>query len=211
MDFDDLLSQHRRAASASSPRCWSTTSGASARARRRVPGHQPGAERAGAACSAREHRNVCVVGDQRPVDLRVPGRRHPQHPRVRGGVPRRHGDRARAELPVDADHPRRGQRGHRQQPRPQAQGAVDRPGRRRAIIRYHADDETDEAQWVAHQMAPAARRAATTAGATSPSSTGPTPRAGSSRSSSCGPASRTRSSAAPASTTGARSRTRWPT
>ena len=39
-------------------------------------------------------------------------------------------DRARAELPVDPDHPRRRQRGHRQQPRPQAQGAVDRPGPR---------------------------------------------------------------------------------
>ena len=54
-----------------------------------------------------------------------------QHPRVRGGVPRRHGDPARAELPLDPDHPRRGQRGHRQQHGPQAQGALDRPGRRR--------------------------------------------------------------------------------
>ena len=68
----------------------------------------------------------------RPVDLPLPRRRHPQHPRVRGGVPRRHRDRARAELPLDPDDPRRRQRGHRQQPRPQAQGAVDRPGPRRA-------------------------------------------------------------------------------
>ena len=67
---------------------------------------------------------------RRPVGLRVPGRRHPQHPRVRERLPRRHGDRAGAELPLDPDDPRRGQRGHRQQPRPQAQGAVDRRGRR---------------------------------------------------------------------------------
>ena len=121
-------------------------------------------------------------------------------------------DRARAELPLDPDHPRRRQRGHRQQPRPQAQGAVDRVGPRRArIVRYHADDEGDEAQWVAHADRRTCTTAATTAGATSPSSTAPTRRAASSKSSSCAPASRTRSSAAPGSTTGARSRTRSPT
>ena len=49
----------------------------------------------------------------RPVDLPLPGRRHAQHPGVRGGVPRRHGHRARAELPLDADDPRRRQRRHR--------------------------------------------------------------------------------------------------
>ena len=50
------------------------------------------------------------------------------------------------------------------------------------IVRYHADDETDEAQWVAHEIAAPARRRRATAGATWPSSTGPTPRAGCSRS-----------------------------
>ena len=95
---------------------------------------------------------------------------------------------------------------------PQAEGAVDR---RRAqastIVRYHADDEGDEAQWVAHEIGAPARRRAATAGATWRSSTAPTRRAGWSRSTSCASASRTRSSAAPASTTGARSRTRSPT
>ena len=85
-----------------------------------------------AACSPSEHRNVCVVGDSDQSHLPVPRRRHPQHPRVRGRLPRRHGDRARAELPVDPDDPRRRQRGHRQQPDAQAEGAVDRAGRRRA-------------------------------------------------------------------------------
>ena len=48
-----------------------------------------------------------------PVDLRLPRRRHPQHPRLRGRLPRRPGRQARAELPLDADDPRRGQRGDR--------------------------------------------------------------------------------------------------
>ena len=49
--------------------------------------------------------------------LPLPRRGHAQHPRVRGGVPRRHRRGARAELPLHPDHPRRRQRGHRQQPR----------------------------------------------------------------------------------------------
>ena len=40
---------------------------------------------------------------RRPVDLCVPRRDDPQHPRVRAGLPRRAHDPARAELPLDAD------------------------------------------------------------------------------------------------------------
>ena len=50
---------------------------------------------------------------RRPVDLRLPRRRHPQHPRLPGRLPGRAGRQARAELPLDADDPRRRQRGHR--------------------------------------------------------------------------------------------------
>ena len=75
------------------------------RARRRVPGHQPrpvplaAAARRGAPQPLRRRR-------RRPVDLRLPRRRHPQHPRLRGRLPRRRGGQARAELPLDPDHPR---------------------------------------------------------------------------------------------------------
>ena len=62
-------------------------------------------------------------GRQRPVDLPLPRRRHVEHPRVRAGLPRRHHDPARAELPVHPDHPRRRQRRHREQRQPQAQDA----------------------------------------------------------------------------------------
>ena len=92
---------------------------------------------------------------RRPVDLPLPRRRHPQHPRVRGRVPRRHGRRARAELPVDADDPRRRQRGHRQQPRAASRRSC---GPTRA--RRHASSATtpttssDEAQWVAARDRP---------------------------------------------------------
>ena len=92
-------------------------------------------------------------------------------------------DRARAELPVDPDDPRRRQRGHRQQPRPQAEGAVDRArAAASCIVRYHADDESDEAQWVGPRDRRPPRRRRPPVGRRAPSSTGPTPRAGSSRS-----------------------------
>ena len=40
-----------------------------------------------------------------PVDLRIPRRRHPQHPRVRARLPEHEGDPARAELPLDEHDP----------------------------------------------------------------------------------------------------------
>ena len=78
---------------------------------------------------AEKHRNVFAVGDPGPVDLRVPRRRHPQRPRVRARLPRLVLDRARAELPLDAAHPRRGERRHHPQPR--AQGEEPLVGARR--------------------------------------------------------------------------------
>ena len=80
---------------------------------------------------------------RRPVDLRLPGRDDPQHPGVRAGLPGRHHDPARAELPLHPDHPVRGQRGHLPQRQPQAQeplvgrrgGRADRRLRRRQRAR----------------------------------------------------------------------------
>ena len=83
-------------------------------------------------------------------------------------------------------HPRRRQRGHRQQPRPQAQGAVDRQGRRRGDRPLPRRRRGRRGAVGRPPDAPPARRPGTTGGATAPSSTAPTPRAASSRSSSCG-------------------------
>ena len=47
------------------------------------------------------------------------GRDHPQHPRLRGRLPRRRDDPARAELPLHPDDPDRRQRGDQPQPGPQ--------------------------------------------------------------------------------------------
>ena len=86
------------------------------RPRRRVPGHQPGPVPAAAAA----HRRARQPDGRRrrgPVGLRLPARRHPQHPRLRARLPRGRGRQARAELPLDADDPLRRQRCRRPQPR----------------------------------------------------------------------------------------------
>ena len=75
-----------------------------------------------------------------PVDLLVQERRHPQHPRVRARLRRHDRRQARAELPLHPDDPRRGQRDHLPQPRPEAEAPVDRrgpgrPGRPRRVRR----------------------------------------------------------------------------
>ena len=80
----------------------------------------------------RTHNFVAEGHRHAQLDLQVPRGGLPEPHAVRGGVPRRDGDRARAELPVDAAHPRRRQRGDRQQRGAPPEAAVDRAGRRRA-------------------------------------------------------------------------------
>ena len=63
---------------------------------------------------------------------RFRGRGLSQPDAVRRGVPRSHRDRARAELPVESEHPRRRQRGDRQQRGASAQAPLDRADRWRA-------------------------------------------------------------------------------
>ena len=120
------------------------------------------------------------------------------------------GRQARAELPLDADDPRRGQRGHLAQPRADAQDAVDRPRRGRP-------DQGPRARRRARRGA-VRRRARSSGWSTrasrarrSRSSTGPTRSRGCSRTRSCAARSATRSSAARSSTSARRSRTRSPT
>ena len=98
---------------------------------RRVPGHQPAAVPAGQAAGQRPRQPV-RGRRPRPVDLQVARRRPAQHPRLRARLPRRRHRQARAQLSLDAGDPRRGVGGGAQQPRPQGQGALDRPDRRRA-------------------------------------------------------------------------------
>ena len=98
---------------------------------RRVPGHQPRPERDRQA-AGRGARQRLRGGRLRPVGLPLARRGHPQHLGVRAGLPQRDDDHAGAELPLDPDDPRRGQRRHRQQRRPPAQGALHRRRHRRA-------------------------------------------------------------------------------
>ena len=111
-----------------------------ARARRRVPGHQPGAVPAHQGARRRgqgTRGRLCRAAGRavrrrrlRPVDLRLPRRDDPQHPRVRERLPRRPHHPARAELPLDAAHPARRQLRHRPQRGAPRQEPLDRLRRR---------------------------------------------------------------------------------
>ena len=231
LDFDDLIIDDGVPVPARSRRSREhLPPPVPARARRRVPGHQPRAVRADP--RARAGREARLVPDDpdaldatggvpgradgrrrlRPVDLRVPRRRHPQHPRVRAGLPRRDArscsSRTTARRRTSSTPPTRSS--------PATSTASQEPlVRRRAraskIVGYVADDEHDEAQFVADEIDTPAPTAATRVPATSRCSTAPTPSRGRSRRSSSGSACPTGSSAACGSTSGARSRTRSPT
>ena len=160
----------------------------------------------------RHHSYVAERRARAQQHLPLPRRGHPQHPRVRGGVPRRHGrscsSRTTGRRRRSSTRPTRSS--------PTTSGASRRTlwtdqGHGEPIVRYHADDEGDEAQWVAHQIARPARRAATAVGRHG--GLLPHQRA-EPRGRRAAHARRhpvQGASAAPGSTTGARSRTRSPT
>ena len=123
--------EHRAAAARQPRRPRALPRALRAHPRRRVPGHEPGPERDRPAPRRRppqRHRRR----RHRPVGVPVPRRRLPEHPAVRGGLPGGHHGRAGPELPQHADDPRRRQRGHLQQRRPQAEEPVDRRRQRRS-------------------------------------------------------------------------------
>ena len=119
---------------------------------------------------------------RRPERLRLPRRRHPQHPRLREGLPE---DATVVKLEQNyrstQDHPRRRQRGDRQQPRADARSTC---GPRRAGASWSrsrsSSDEHEEARYVAGEIERLVRRGRARA-TRSRSSTGPTRRAGCSR------------------------------
>ena len=196
----------RSTSSSCSPRSGPLRRRLPPRARRRVPGHQP---RPVPAAAADRRRAPQPDGGRRrrAVDLRLPRRRHHQHPRLRGRLPRRADRQARAELPLDADDPRRRQRRHRPQPRPEAQDAVDRrgggrpdqgPRARRRARRGAVRGGRDRAAGRRGRLAERDRRA----------STGPTRSRGCWRTRWCAARSPIRSSAGRSSTSAPRSRTR---
>ena len=99
------------------------------------------------------HRNVVLRRRRGPVGLCVPRRRHPQHPRLRDGLPGRHDRAPRAELPLDAVDPRRGQRGHRAQREPpprSASGATSATGEPVRVV--EVENEHAEARLVATRI-----------------------------------------------------------
>ena len=137
-----------------------------------------------------------VVGDSDQCIYKFRGADYRNMHAVRGGVPRRDGDHPRAELPVEPEHPRRRQRGDRQQRGAPPEAAVDRAGRRRA---HHPLPRRRRARRGARSSCTRSRASPRPKGsgsATSRSSTAPTRRAAWSRKRSCAPACRTASSAA---------------
>ena len=148
---------------------------------------------------------------RRPVDLRLPRRHDQEHRGVRARLRRRPGDPARAELPVDAEHPGRRQRRRVAQPGPDPEEPVVGRGRRPADHRLRRRQRARRGRLRRRGGRPARRRGRGRPPARWRSSTGPTRSPASSRKSSSGPGCRTRWSAGSGSTSGARSATCWPT
>ena len=88
MDFDDLLMRTVEVLEHHPDARDEMAEGLPLRARGRVPGHEPRPVPAPAA-PGRQARERLRGRRSRPVDLRLPRRRHPQHPRVRARLRRR--------------------------------------------------------------------------------------------------------------------------
>ena len=173
---------------------------------RRVPGHQPAAVPAGEAAGERARQPV-RGRRSRPVDLQVARRRRQEHPRLRARLPRRRHGEARTQLPLDAGDPRRRVGGGESEPRPQGQGAVDRPGRRRADC--HLSRRRRARRGRLHRPDDPARLRRRRPIPPPPSSIAPTPSRAPSKTACARPAFRMRCSAVRGSTSARRSRTRW--
>ncbi len=96
--------------------------------RRRVPGHQPRPVQMGQPAGGRPAQPL-RGGRRRPEHLLVARGRPAQHPRLREGLPRRHGHPPGAQLPLHPGHPGGGARRGQGDRGAQAQKTVDRPGR----------------------------------------------------------------------------------
>jgi ABC transport system ATP-binding/permease protein len=179
--------------------------------RRRVPGHQPGPERDRPAAARKWHQNVCVVGDTRSIGVQISRGRLPEHPAVRGRVPEvttivLDQNYRSTQTILDAAN---AVIEHNLERKPKHLWTDTGGGDR--IVRYHAEDEGDEAMWVAGTAQQLHRDDADQLARDGGALPHQRPEPASSKRRSCGWASRTRWSAAPASTTVARSRTRWRT
>ena len=173
---------------------------------RRVPGHEPRPVRAGEQArrplSQRLRRRR-----RRPGRVLVARRHDPEHARLRARLSRRDRLRDGAELPVDGQHPGRGERRDRAQHPAQAQGALDRGGARRAGDHLPRQRRARGGDVRRHPRSSGCATRRGSATATSRSSTGRTRCPASSRTSSCASARPIACSAACASTSAERSRT----
>ena len=176
LDFDDLLMVTANLLQAYDDVRASVPGALPAHPGRRVPGHQPRAERDRQA-AGRGARQRLRGRRLRPVRLPLARCGHPQHPGVRAGLPQRDDHHVGAELPLDPDHPRRGQRGDRQQRRPPAQGALHRRRHGRAGQALPGRGRAGRGDLGLQRDPAPARRRTASRGATSPSSTAPTRRA----------------------------------
>ena len=110
LDFDDLLLEAVRLFDEAPDGAGQVPGALALPPRRRIPGHQPRAVPVGPR-PRRPSPQPVRRRRRRPVDLLVARRGPAQHPRLRARLARHRGGQARAELPLDAAHPRRRPRG----------------------------------------------------------------------------------------------------
>ena len=152
MDFDDLLMVAVKLLEALRRASGRLPGAVQAHLGRRVPGHQPGPEPA--RHPARRGARQRVRGRRlRPVRLPLARRRHPQHLAVRAGVrptPRRSCSSRTTARPRRILDAANAVIAHNQARRPKrlfTEGDEGPP-----IARYRAEDEHDEASWVASEI-----------------------------------------------------------
>ena len=161
LDFDDLIGETVAVLQAFPQIAPVLPAAVPAHPGRRVPGHQPRAVRAGARTRSAEDRatadgvapaELCVVGDADQSIYAFRGATIRNIEDFERDLPERDNDSAGTELPLDAEHPVGRQLRHLAQRGRREKRLWTDAGEGELIVGYVADNEHDEARFVAEEI-----------------------------------------------------------